>query len=462
MQARETIVVVDDDQAARMSIGQMLMLRRYRVETFSSAEAALAWPGLPEALCVISDIKMPGMGGEELLAEMIRRRFTPPVIMITGHGDISMAVRCLKAGAYDFVEKPFEDEVLLAGVARAVEKTRLTRESEALRRRLSVHSSDEDGCYGMIGRSRVMHDLYEQIVVAAKADLPVLIMGETGVGKELAARAIHAESRRADAPFVPVNAGALSGNMLESELFGHIKGAFTGATTARAGKLVTADGGMLFLDEVESIPLHAQIRLLRVLEDGLVEPLGRDTPRTVDIRLLATSKADLQEEVRQGRMREDFYHRIMVLPLTVPPLRDRREDIPLLISCFFKQTAQRHGIPVPELPERALAAMLRHNWSGNVRELKHAVERMVVTAHQGIAGSFTQEGAGGDAPLLSLPSTPGRLRDALEQTERAVIEAALREQHGEINATYQALGISRRALYERMKKYGLHKEDFRI
>ncbi len=461
MQPRETIVVIDDDQAARMSIGQMLKLRRYAVETFSSAEAALAWPGLPDALCIISDIKMPGMGGEEFLAEIIRRKFIPPVIMITGHGDVSMAVRCLKSGAYDFVEKPFEDEVLLAGVARAVEKIRLMRESETLRRRLNMHSPAEDGSFGMIGRSRIMQDVYEQIAVMAKSDVPVLIMGETGVGKELVARAIHAESSRADAPFVPVNAGALSGNMLDSELFGHVKGAFTGATAARDGKLVTAHGGILFLDEIESIPRPAQIQLLRVLEDGYVEPLGRDKPRKVDIRLLATSKADLQEEVRQGSMREDFYHRIMVLSLIVPPLRERREDIPLLISHFFKYTATRHGIPVPELPEPALAAMLRHSWPGNVRELKHAVERMVVTAHKGIASSFTLDDPIDSAPLLSLPTTPGRLRDVLEHTEHTVIEDALREHHGEINATYQALNISRRALYERMKKYGLNKEDFR-
>lgn len=458
----KTVVVIDDDEAARLSIGQMLRLRGYAVEVFSSAEAALAWPGLPSVMCIITDVKMPGMGGEEFLSETTRRGYPPPVVMITGHGDISMAVRCLKAGAYDFVEKPFEDDVLLACVARAVEKITLKRESDALRKRLNMLSPAEDGHFGMVGRSRLMQDVYEQIEVIAKSDAPVLIIGETGVGKELVAHEIHAQSSRSEGPFVPVNAGALPDEtLLESELFGHTRGAFTGATTERDGKLVTASGGTLLLDEIESISVRAQIQLLRVLEDGLVQPLGKDKPRKVDIRLLATSKVDLQEEVRKGRVREDFYHRIMVLPITVPPLRQRIEDIPLLISHFLKQTADRNGIPVPEIPEKTLAEMLKHTWPGNVRELKNAVERMVVTSHNGKVGAFFPDEAFGAAPLLSLPSTPGRLRDELEKTERLVIEVALREHKGEINATYQALGISRRALYERMKKYDLNKEDFR-
>lgn len=458
----KTVVVIDDDEAARLSIGQMLRLRGYEVEVFSSAEAALAWPGLPSVMCMITDIKMPGMGGEEFLSEVIRRGYPPPVVMITGHGDISMAVRCLKAGAYDFVEKPFEDDVLLACIARAVEKITLKQESDELRKRLKMLSPAEDGRFGMVGRSRLMQDVYEQIEVMAKSDAPVLIIGETGVGKELVAHAIHAQSSRSEGPFVPVNAGALPDEtLLESELFGHTRGAFTGATTERDGKLVTASGGTLLLDEIESISVRAQLQLLRVLEDGLIQPLGKDKPRKVDIRLLATSKADLQEEVHQGRMREDFYHRIMVLPIAVPPLRQRSEDIPLLISHFLKQAADRNGIPVPEISEKTLAEMLTHTWPGNVRELKNAVERMVVTSHKGEVGSFSPDETFGSAPLLSLPTTPGRLRDEMEKIERLVIKAALREHKGEINATFQALGISRRALYERMKKYGLNKEDFR-
>ena len=460
-QTKGTVVVVEDDEAARVSVVQMLRLRRYTVQAFSSAEAALAWPGLGDAACVVSDVKMPGMDGEELLAEMKRRNLPPPVVMITAHGDVAMAVRCLKAGAYDFIEKPFEADVLIASVTRAVEKTALRRETEELRRRLEVLSPEEDGRFGMVGRSRVMQDVYEQIGVVARSVAPVIVTGETGVGKELVARAIHAQSPRARGPFVAVNAGALPETTLESELFGHTRGAFTGAASDRAGKLTTASGGTLFLDEIESIPERAQLQLLRVLEDGVVQPLGSDGPRHVDVRIVAATKADLHEEVRQGRMRADFYHRIAVLSIAVPPLRERREDMPLLVSHFLKQAAARNGVPVPEVSERTLEQLIQYSWPGNVRELRNAVERMVITAHAGVAGPFIPDEAFAAPRLLSLPATPGRLRDELERTEKTVIEIALRENDGEITATARALGISRRALYERMKKYGLDKRDFR-
>ena len=459
--SRGAVVIIDDDDVARISIGQMLRLRHYEVELFSSAEAALASPRVPEMDCIVTDVKMPGMDGEEFLAEILRRGYPCPVIMITGHGDVSMAVRCLKSGAYDFVEKPFEDDVLLACVGRAVENRALRRESDDLRKRLAMLLPEEDGRFGMVGRSRPMQDVYEQVEVAARSDVPVLIVGETGVGKELVARAIHAQSARASGAFVPINAGALPETMLESELFGHARGAFTGAEVERDGKLVTASGGTLLLDEVESISERAQVQLLRVLEDGLVQPLGRDTSRPVNIRLLATTKADPAEQVRQGHMREDFYHRIVVLTITVPPLRDRTEDIPLLVSHFLKSAASRQCMAAPNIPEDTLADMMRHTWPGNVREIKNAVERMVITAHNGVAGSFVFDDGDSGARLLSLPATGGRLRDDMERTERAVIESVLREHHGEINATARSLGISRRALYERMKKYGMQKETFR-
>lgn len=459
--SKGTVVVIDDDQAARLSIGQMLRLRGYTAEVFSSAEASLAWPQLTDADCIITDVKMPGMDGEEFLAELSKRPACPPVIMITGHGDISMAVRCLKAGAYDFVEKPFEDDVLIASIRRAVEKTALRREGQELRDRLNRLLPVEDGRFGMVGRSWPMHDLLDQIEVVARSDAPVLIVGETGVGKELAARAIHHRSARAPGPFVPVNAGALPETMLESELFGHARGAFTGAVGERAGKLVTASGGTLLLDEVESISARAEIQLLRVLEDGLVQPLGSDSPRKVNIRLISTTKLNLLEEVQQGRMREDFFHRIAVLTLFIPPLRDRPEDIPLLVTHFVRQACERYAVAPPQIPEKTLDQMLRHPWPGNIRELKNAVERMVITAHNGVAGPFEVEETFASCRLVSLPATPGRLHDEMELTEKRVIEAALRENRGEVTTTSISLGISRRALYERMKKYGLQKEDFR-
>ncbi len=461
MSDKAIVAVIDDDAAARHSLAQMLRLRGFAVEAFSSAEAALAWPGLPGAACLITDVKMPGMDGEQLLAEVRRRPSPPPVVMITGHGDVAMAVRCLKAGAFDFVEKPFDDDVLLAYVAKAVEQSSLQREAVELRQRLELLAPAEDGSFGMVGRSRGMQDVYTQIEVAARSEAPVLIVGETGVGKELVARAIHSRSLRAAGPFVPVNAGALPESMLESELFGHARGSFTGALAEREGKLAMASGGSLLLDEIESISARAQVQLLRVLDDGIVEPLGSDKPRRVDIRLLSASNADMAEAVAGGSIREDFYHRIMVLRIAVPPLRERAEDIPLLVSHFLRQASERNGIPVPEIPQEALERMLAHPWPGNVRELKNAVERLVITSHQGVAGPFAPDQRFDSDRLLSLPATPGRLRDEMERVERSTIEAALREHGGEINETYRALGISRRALYERLKKYGLTREDFR-
>jgi len=313
----------------------------------------------------------------------------------------------------------------------------------------------------MIGRSPVMLDLYAQIEVAVRADAPVIITGETGVGKELVAQAIHHASGRRNGPFVAVNAGGIPESTMESELFGHAKGAFTGAVDDRAGKLVSASDGTLLLDEIECISSRAQIQLLRVLEDGMVYPVGQDVPIKVNVRLLATTKVDLKDEVSLGRIREDFYHRISVLRVAVPRLHARLEDVPLLVSHFLKQAASRNGVPVPEVPDGTFSLLMRHSWPGNVRELRNTVERMAVTAHDGIAGPphLSEEDHAG--PLLSLPATPGPLRDELESAERRTVITFLRRFQGEVGVTAQALGISRRALYERMKKYDLAKEDFR-
>jgi len=306
-----------------------------------------------------------------------------------------------------------------------------------------------------------MQDVYAQVEAAARTDAPVLITGETGVGKELVARAIHGQSPRAAGPFVPVNAGALPESMLESELFGHARGAYTGAEGEREGKLMAASGGTLLLDEIETISPRAQVQLLRVLDDGVVEQLGSDRPRTVNIRLVCASNVDLEAEVRRGAIREDFYHRIMVLSIRVPPLRERAEDVPLLVAHFLRRAADRNGVPMPAVAEETLSEMTAHSWPGNIRELKNAVERMLITARDGAVGGFTPDMHLEGERLLSVPPGAGRLRDEMEKVEKSVIETALREHKGEINATWQALGISRRALYERMKKYGLDRGTYR-
>jgi two-component system C4-dicarboxylate transport response regulator DctD len=460
--SKATVAVIDDDEATRVSLGQMLKLRGYDVRTFSSAEAALSSPQPAELDCIITDVKMPGMDGEQFLLKMKNAETSPPIIMITGHGDISMAVRCLKAGAYDFVEKPFDNDIMLATVARAVETSRLRRDSADLRRRIRSFSSEEEGHFGMVGRSPAMQDLYTQIETFAKSNAPILIFGETGTGKELVARAIHFQSSRSEGPFVPINVGALPENTIESELFGHSRGAFTGAETDRDGLLITASGGTLLLDEIETISEKTQIQLLRVLEDGLVQPLGKDKPQKVDVRILITTKQDLKDLVDKRYLREDFYHRIAVLQIRIPPLRERAEDIPLLVSHFIKKASNIEGIPVPEVPANTLVAMTRYAWPGNVRELINSSKRMIITAHDGMIGSFPDEDNPKVDHLLSLPSTSGLLRAELEKTEKHIIQAALGEHAGEINATCQALGISRRALYDRMIKYQLRKEDFKL
>ncbi|HRU05627.1 MAG TPA: sigma-54 dependent transcriptional regulator [Candidatus Brocadiia bacterium] len=458
---RARVAVVDDDDETRMALRIALEVGQYQVETFSSPIEAMAWLDEHECDCIVSDVMMPGMDGEAFLAELKRRNSQTPIIIISGHGDVAMAVRCLKAGAYDFVEKPLDQDVLTASVRRAVEKNALAKETAALKRRLRDVDSDRLGRFGMVGRSRVMEDLYEQVEVLARSNAPVLVYGETGAGKELVARAIHDQSRRSEGPFVPVNAGALPETMLESELFGHVRGAFTSAESDRDGKLVTASGGTLLLDEVESLSLSAQIKLLRVLEDGLVQPLGTDDFRAVDVRLITTTKLDLRDLVKTGRMREDFFHRVVVLSTRVPPLRERPEDIPLLVSYFARQASNRNEIPLPRLPEDALMEMARYNWPGNVRELKHAVERMVVTAEDGVAGPLELNASEPPRRMLSLPSSRGRLRDALERVERSMIENALRETQGEVLSAARYLGISRRGLYERLDRYGLKRGDFR-
>ena len=455
------VAVVDDDSVTRLQLRHAIETGGYEAQVFSSAAAALAWPGLAEMDCVISDVYMPGMSGEDFLEEIRRRGHKVPVIIITGHGDVSLAVRCLKSGAYDFVEKPISSDTLLAGVARAVERSALARKAAALRRRLRDVDSDRLGRFGMVGRSAAMEAVYERIEQVARSDAPALITGETGVGKELVARAIHGQSRRSEGPFIPVNAGALPETMLESELFGHVRGAYTSAGMDRDGKLVTASGGSLLLDEVETLSLSAQIKLLRALDDGVIHPLGTDDFRKTDVRLLATTKETLRDLVRDGRMREDFYHRIMALTVTVPPLRERVEDIPDLAAYFLRLTANRDGLPAPDVSAEALDKMKRHPWPGNVRELKHAMERMVIASADGAAGELEIESPSASPRMLSLPPSGGRLRDALESAEQSVIEASLRENRGEVVATARSLGVSRRALYERMKKYGLRKEDFR-
>jgi two-component system C4-dicarboxylate transport response regulator DctD len=459
--ARLPVVLVDDDDDLREVLAELLAEQGYEVLELGTAEEALSSPRLGEAGVVLSDVRMPGMGGEALLSELQERHPELPVVMLTAHGDVPMAVRCLREGAYDFLQKPFDETVLLAAVRRAMEHTVIRREHAELTARLARPALDDDGAYGMVGTSPAMRELYRQIQLVAPSEAPVLLRGETGSGKELVARAIHAQSPRSGGPFVAVNAGALPEGLLESELFGHSKGAFTGAVHKRAGRLASASRGTLLLDEVESLSPRAQVQLLRVLEDGLVMAVGADEARRVDIRLITASKENVAELVRKGILREDFFHRVVVLTVEVPPLRARREDIPLLVAHFLRRAARRANVEPPQVPDDALEALLGHRWPGNVRELQNTVERMFVTTRDGRVGSPSPTGEAVSKRLMSLPATPGLLRDALERTEQEVIQSALQAEQGRVAAAARRLGISRRALYQRLERYGIAPDEYR-
>ncbi len=446
MSDKGAVLFVDDELHVRLAGQQALELEGYRCLAASSAEEALThlfpdWPGV-----VVTDIRMPGKGGLELLRQC--RELDPglPVLLVTGHGDITMAVQALKDGAYDFLEKPYRTERLLDSVERAMEKRRLVLENRVLRQELSRQVSESP----VFGSSPAMTRLRQVLANLADTAADVLIEGETGVGKDLVARTLHRLSGRRDKPFVALNCGALPETMIESELFGHESGSFTGASRRRVGKFEHADGGTLFLDEIESMPVTAAVRLLRVLQERTVERLGSNELIPVDIRVIAATKADLAELSERGEFRADLYYRLNVVKLEIPPLRERREDIPLLFQHFLRVAAQRHSRKVPELDSRLVSNLMGRDWPGNVRELRNAAERLVL----GYADDLVSE-----VDLEATDSTPS-LSAQVSAFEKNMIAQELRRQRGNVTAACRALGIPRKTLYDKLSKYGLRREDF--
>nr|MBP8236467.1 sigma-54-dependent Fis family transcriptional regulator [Pseudomonas sp.] len=357
------VIVVDDEAAIREAVQQWLELSGFRVHSCATAQAALAlvdrdYPGI-----IISDVRMPGTDGLQLLDSVLERDRDLPVILITGHGDVPMAVQALRQGAYDFIEKPFTPERLLDSVRRALDKRRLVCENRQLRQQFALKDHIEAQ---LLGVSRPMETLRRQILELAGTSVNILLRGDTGSGKERVARCLHDFSNRAGKPFVALNCAAIPEHLFESELFGHESGAFTGAQGKRIGRIEHADGGTLFLDEVESLPLAQQVKLLRVLQEKTLERLGSNRSIQVDLRVISAVKPDLLDEVKAGRFREDLYYRLNVATLRIPPLRERREDIPLLFEHFANQAAQRHGRETPNLPPSELTRLLGHDWPGNV------------------------------------------------------------------------------------------------
>ncbi|NMG37169.1 response regulator, partial [Azoarcus sp. TTM-91] len=363
------VFLVEDDAAVRMGSAQALSIAGLQVQPYADAESALAALARERPGAVVSDVRLPGRDGLALLHELQQQDRELPVILVTGHGDVAMAVQAMRDGAHDFIEKPFASEQLVRVVRQALDKRRLLLENRRLKEALPA----QDGL-PVIGQTAAMQEVRRLVAALAPTDVDILINGDTGCGKEVVARAIHAASGRRG-PFVAVNCAALPETVFESEMFGHEAGAFTGATKRRIGKIEYAHGGTLFLDEVESMPLNLQVKLLRALQERSIERLGGNAPVAVDCRVVAASKADLKALSDAGGFRADLYYRLNVVTIDLPPLRERREDIPLLMAHFLREAATRFGRELPAWSAADLARWQAHDWPGNVRELKHAAER---------------------------------------------------------------------------------------
>ena len=434
-----TVLIVEDDPHVLLGCQQALALEDIRSEGVSSAEQALAMVGDNFPGIVISDIRLPGIDGLELLKRLKARDRSLPVVLITGHGDISMAVGAMRDGAYDFMEKPFSPERLVDIARRALEQRGLAREVWSLRRQLAERDSLEGR---IIGRSPAMQQLRELIANVADTSANVLIEGETGTGKELVARCLHDFSRRQPRQFVALNCGGLPENLFESEIFGHEANAFTGAGKRRIGKIEHADGGTLFLDEVESMPLNLQIKLLRVLQERSLERLGSNQSIDVDCRVIAATKSDLDQLSKVSQFRSDLYYRLNVVTLELPPLRERREDILQLFEYFLQQSSLRFDRTAPELDNQTLSNLMSHDWLGNVRELRNVAERFAL----GLpafkkSGSNVAQGLG--------------FSEAVEAFERNLLSDALQRSGGNLTQASQELGMAKTTLFDKVKKYGL-------
>jgi two-component system C4-dicarboxylate transport response regulator DctD len=443
--AAERVVFIDDEADVCRANRQSLELDGFTVETFGAAGPALTAilaepPGL-----VITDVRLPDLDGVALFARL--RAIDPelPVILITGHGDIRMAVGAMRDGAYDFLAKPYPAEALLTSARRALERRRLVLENRQLRARLEA-ALEEDPAF--LGVSPEIVRLRRLVREVAQADVDVLVFGETGSGKEVVASALHRWGRRAKRNFVAMNCGALPDSVVESELFGHEAGAFTGALKRRVGRIEHAQGGTLFLDEIESMPLGLQVKILRVLQERSVEPLGSNETLPVDMRVVAATKVDLGQAAAQGTFRDDLYHRLNVITIAIPPLRDRREDVILLFHEFLRRAASRFDRAVPEITPSVLDHLRRHDWPGNVRELGHFAERYALGLSQ--RDLSTPE-----------PTVTGTLAEQVDRFERGLIREELIMAGGDVRLAAESLGTPRKTLYDKIARHGLTPTDYR-
>jgi DNA-binding NtrC family response regulator len=447
----ERILVVDDDENLLKSIKKILRLEQYSVDTLINAQQAEERLDSGNYQCLLLDVKMPVVNGMDLLKKVIQKNPTLPVIMISGQSDIETAVQSIKDGAYDFIEKPINPERLIVAVKNAIQRFHMQTTSDSIFSELQEQ-------YSLIGQSKALKNIVQQIMDVSKTPAKVLILGESGTGKELVAWAIHHNSERNGKPYIKLNCAAIPGELLESELFGHRKGSFTGAISDRKGKLVEADSGTLFLDEIGDMSLQLQAKLLRVLEDCTVEVIGENLPRKVDVRIIAATNQNLDELIADGRFREDLYYRLNVIKIMIPPLRERREDILPLIYHFLKEFSDSYNKPVLTIKDPAERLLINYEWPGNVRQLRNAIEKMVIFCH-------SKEIDHDDViKALEMESQTNRenidtnhdLKDALHEFEKQYILNTLQKHHGKIIETARVLGIDRSNLFKKMRKYGIN------
>ncbi|MDQ1195343.1 sigma-54 dependent transcriptional regulator [Agrobacterium sp. SORGH_AS 787] len=443
-----TVYLVDDDSQLRKAMRQTLELEGMTVMPFPKAELAL--DALEEDFdgVIVTDVRMPGMDGLQFFEHVRKIDADLPVILITGHGDVPMAVSALQNGAYDFIAKPFPAERMVESVRRALEKRRLVMENRALKQ--AAEQSIDD--MPLLGQTPAMERLRNTLRHIADTDVDVLVAGETGSGKEVVATALHRWSKkRSHGNFVALNCGALPETVIESELFGHEAGAFTGAQKKRIGRIEYSSGGTLFLDEIESMPPALQVKMLRVLEMREVSPVGSNEERSVDIRVVAAAKVDLGDPEQRKDFREDLYYRLNVVTLSIPPLRERRADIPLLFFHFVSKASSRFGMPVPQIGASISRYLNEHDWPGNVRELGHFAERVVL----GLESGQPQIPS-----LAATASGSGTLSERMDRQEADIIRETLEKHQGDVAETIAALGIARKTFYDKLQRHNINRSDY--
>lgn len=448
----KTILVVDDEKSIRDSIKMILEYEGYSTLFAENGQQALQKLSTEPIDGVLLDVKMAGMDGLEVL-QKVKERAETPVIMISGHGTFETAVEATKLGAFDFLPKPLDRDKLIITVRNALQQARLAEENRKLQESV-------EGKWQILGESQKIREILSLVERVAPTDARVFVTGENGTGKELVARALHRLSKRSAKPFVEVNCAAIPAELIESELFGHEKGSFTGATAQRIGKFEQADGGTLFLDEIGDMSLNAQAKVLRALEEARIERVGGTKLIPVDVRVVAATNKNIETSIKNNHFRDDLYHRLKVIPINVPPLRERREDIPILVKAFVEEVCSRNGMAVKTVSQETMKHLQNREWSGNIRELRNSIERLVILSpgtqvDESLLDSATGFGGGESGDLVG---AGGTFQEFKERAEAAFIRRQLELHKWNISKTAEALDIQRSHLYTKMKRYGLTKE----